>query len=433
MQSPTSSSFPLEESALDWLRRVRTNKRRLNQNPIYFPRTNDSNTCCDDGNAERHNADDGRFKVTTDTMLSLYSDTFMCKTKKLNEIKARLQRWQRRRTKQSRLSKKENSNAASDLERLLLQSFQVGTGINFLDKLLFSSVKKDNVALEIIGPSGTAKTKVLMALASNYMAATSRGCLGPVANPIGKRKLMPLVVIFDPEHTVDNDELVSLVRASVLRRWNTTHTFRQSCIRQKNARVRKEVETHTISCSNTERNQTDDYKLIEEDITSALNRIHIVRPKDFSNGSVASLESLCRILDDQYERGMTPIMLLLDSAMSAFYQTSRFQESLPNGSGLSGRSDFIRQINRLRSRHRVFMASTRTTRQDAANPFRSGFDSWDKITTHQILLAKSLPGSSEGKDGYRFVALFKDGQTGSNEKQITPFSFTENGISCSTV
>ena len=36
----------------------------------------------------------------------------------------------------------------------------------------------------------------------------------------------------------------------------------------------------------------NEYKLLEEDITSALNRIHIIRPKDFSNGSVAALESL---------------------------------------------------------------------------------------------------------------------------------------------
>ena len=420
----------MEESALDWLRRVRTNKRHLNQNPICFPKIiNDANrnTCCDNGNAKIHHADDGDdggvFRVTADTMVNMSSDTFMCKTQKLNEIKIRLQRWQRRRTKQSLPSGKENSNASLDLEHLLLQTFQVGTGIIFLDKLQISSMKKDNVALEIIGPSGTAKTKVLMALASNYMAATCTGCLGlgPIPNPIGMRKMMPLVVIFDPEHTVDSDQLIGLVRASVLRRWNTTNTFRQSLIRDKRAQAVREVETYS---NNKERNQMNDYKLLEEDITSALNRVHIVRPKDFSNGSVAALESLCRVLDDRSGRGSIPIMLLLDSAMSAFYAKSKFQESLPNGSGLSGRSDFIRQIKRLRSRHQVFMVSSRTIRQDAANPFRSGIDSWDKMTTHQISLAKSLPGSPEEINGYRFVALIKE--------QVTPFSFTKNGISCGT-
>eukprot|EP01083_Nonionella_stella_P095136 267031_1 len=424
MQSPTSTAFPMEESALDWLRRVRTNKRRLNQNPICFP--------SDDGSAKIHHADDGRFRVTKDTMVSLSSDTFMYKTQKLNEIKVRLLRWQRRRTKQSLPSEKEHSNASLDLEHLLLQSFQVGTGIKFLDKLQFSSTNKDNVALEIIGPSGTAKTKVLMALASNYMAATCTGCLGPIPNPIGMRKQMPLVVIFDPEHAVDSDDLIGLVRASVLRRWNTTNTFRQSLIREKRAQAVREIETHSNGPNSKERNQMNDYKLLEEDITSALSRVHIVRPKDFSNGSVAALESLCRVLDDQSGKGSTPIMLLLDSAMSAFSQTSRFQESLPNGSGLSGRSDFIRQIKRLQSRHQVFMVSSRTIRQDAANPFRSGIDGWDKMTTHQISLAKSLPGSPEEINGYSFVALLKDGQSGPKEEEITPFSFTKNGISCGT-
>ena len=131
-------------------------------------------------------------------------------------------------------------------------------------------------------------------------------------------------------------------------------------------------------------------------------------------------------------------MLLLDSALSAFQLTNKMQENLPNGSGLSGLNDFLRQLKRLRSKHSSIVVSTRTVTgtSDTLRSY-SAFYEWDKITTHRIMVTKAIEGSPEEIDGYDFVALLQpqyDPKTGTNidnkAHQVFPFSVTASGISC---
>ena len=428
------SIYPEEETAFEWLQRVQSNKRKLSQNPIFFPLLS---------KASSEYSDPSRFIVSDRNFICMAAQTFQCHVGKLNELKSRSQRWTRRRTK-------ERNENLSELEDLLLQSFPRGTGIPFVDKMLVSkSNSKNGIALEVFGRTGTAKTKLLMALAANYVAATSTSCLGlpksSVSLPVAIHQIDP-VVIFDPEHAIDVDELFGLVRVAILRRWNSTNQFRQCLERARQHRNDDGGNEIDMPYQFSNGCDDNDYRNIEQDIQSALGRIHILRPRDVANGYVSALESLCQALDRQFEDDETmgtnaespPVMLLLDSVISAFQLSNKMQESLPNGSGLSGLNDFVRQLNRLRSKHSIFLVSTRTITGNSPNQFRSSSDGWDKIISHRLSIMKSIAGSPEERDGHEFVALCKAQNDATSEHvvgpaqnhHVIPFSFTSNGISC---
>jgi hypothetical protein len=465
------SIYRKEETAHEWLRRVQRNKRKISLNPIVFPHLrvpSDSQTTKQCNGIGDHSLP-SQFNVTDQNVINISAQTFQCRLGKLNELNCRSQRWRRRR-------RKTNVNATmerlTNLEDLLLESFPRGTGINFIDRILTTKAyanayananananantnpkNSNDIALEIIGRTGTAKTKLLMTLAANYAAATSTACIRlEVANTetsmdktgpdhLDNDKDGPPIVIFDPEHAIDSDELVELVRVAILRRWNATNEFRQ-CLA--NTQTQQQLNPYQNDESG------DEYVDIEHDIQCALGRIHIVRPKDIANGYVSALESLNQVLDrhtivdegkDVIKKEITspPVMLLLDSALSAFQLTNKMQENLPNGSGLSGLNDFMRQLRRLRSKHSTFLVSTRTVtgKGDTINQFRTSCDGWDKITTHRFMVMKTVLGSPEERDGHDFVALlkpqydFRSGKfTDQRVQQIFPFSFTSTGISC---
>jgi len=359
-------------------------------------------------------------------VIHLAAQTFFCDTGKLNELSVRRQRWRlRRNANMQRGAPKE----LTQLEDLLLQSISYGTGIDFIDKILDKNRKgTSELALEIVGRTKTAKTKLLMMLAANYAAATSVSCMGPIPNSKEdeaheKKNAFAPIVIFDPEYSLDFEELVGTVRIAVLRRWNATTEFRQ-CLKRV---VHSHGDSQILIEPTADRiGYNHDYQGIEKDILSILSRIHIVRPSGFS-GYIATLESLRQALDVQIdtnqESPLPPVLLLFDSLISAFQLSNKMQESLPNGKGLSGMNDFLRQVKRLRAKHSSIIVSTRTTTGDIARQSRSSCEGWDKLTTHRVTLMKSVAGSPEEREGYDFVALDK-------HSRVFPFSVTSNGISC---
>ncbi len=497
------STYPKEETAYEWFRRVQQNKRKISLNPIAFPPFHETSASTDTasilGNPSYQDYGDqssslpSQFNVTDQNIINLSAQTFQGRYGKLNELHCRCQRWRRRRRNANA-----NTNATRErltkLEDLLLDSFPRGTGLTFIDKILATNANntnaytntktnisnanadtrnKSDISLEIVGRTGMAKTKILLCLAANYAAATSTACLRLKrrngANTNTDANIItgtlahhddddgPPIIIFDPEHAVDFEELVGLIRVAVLRRWNATSEFRQ-CLHT----IRKlqiETETDSLAQQPSDLNPNgDEYTDIERDIQRALGRIHIVRPRDIANGYVSALESLNQALNQRKgERVINstvvvepPVMLLLDSALSAFQLVTKMQEDLPNGSGLSGLNDFMRQLKRLRSQHSTIVMSTRAVTGKgrysanfdgvAMNQIsRTNSDKWDKMTTHRLMVVRSVLGSPEERKGYDFVALLKPQYESSrNEKntmdqrvqQIFPFSCTANGISC---
>ena len=318
-----TSDCPEEETALEWLKRVRSNKRKISQNPIHFPIfTKPRREDCGGDADSLQSFDPTRFIVTSQNFIHMAAQTFQCRTEQLDELKGRSMRWRLRRPRPScNATSNEWNEKMTQLEDELLQSFPIGSGIPFLDRLLTLDAKsknKDdmdvnafvhvNSALEIVGRTGTAKTKILMTVAANYAASTSAFCMGSImksklttvaatdedADADADANKCPIIVIFDPEYAIDADELMGLVRVSVLRRWNATSDFRQ-CLGDVN-------EIHQHSDGGEEgvqlcMNNGNDYADIEQDIQSAFARIHIVRPRDVSKGYVPLLECLSQELD----------------------------------------------------------------------------------------------------------------------------------------
>ena len=131
---------------------------------------------------------------------------------------------------------------------MVFDFFPLGTGISFLDAILKNqslhekskqsngvsdaSTRRGNKrVLELTGKSGTGKTRVLMALAANFVASTSTIFLREDASRIGTREQnvsndvnypMPQVVIIDPEFGVHLKILNRLVRIALIRRSNVT-------------------------------------------------------------------------------------------------------------------------------------------------------------------------------------------------------------------
>jgi hypothetical protein len=298
------------------------------------------------------------------------------------------------------------------------------------------SKSKDNIVFEIIGRANTAKTKVLQVLAANYAAATSIISMSQIVGLSDQNDAnlgnVP-IVIFDPEHAVDFRELVGLVRVAIFRKWNSTSDLRQ-CYERMSLVQGNDCQYLQEPCADGWENFGMEYGDIEKDIQFALGRIHIVRPKDVSHGYVSALESIQQSLDHIREtsfadKSMPPVLLLFDSMLSAFQMSTKMLESLPNGSGLSGLNDFIRQIKKLRNGHETIIFTTRTCTGDVSNHWRSNCDGWNKIVTHRISIQKSVMGSSEKKAGYDLVAIGHS-QNGDFEGRPIPFSVTSRGIVC---
>merc|ERR1740124_38854 len=331
------------------------------------------------------------FWVSRENVRMMAASTFFCERDGWNDLSERLDRWRRRRNHNRRIrcgsnlafDKEEgediNSLEPTDtisvegLEDALLDSFPTGTGITFIDRILSSSSLQSSlqsslskgisnptdskIVMEITGRSGTAKTHVLMSLAANYVASTSTyfleshltDCnLDPSPSPT------PIVVILDPEYAIHTDRLESIVRAAVIRRWNATENYRTLI--------------STLPPTPTPTHQ------IEHEVTNALGRVHIIHPRGTAYGYVAALESLRATLDRLYQ--LTPddghpqfppnptpdrTLLLLDSVSNAFEPMERMLEALPDGAGLSGRNEFLRQLHRSRVRYPVSVVWTHRT------------------------------------------------------------------------
>ena len=461
-----TSPYTNEETAYEWLQRVQRNKRKLSLNPICFPFMKKGTAKETVDNDDTNNGIPSQFHVIDLNVARTSADTFLCRMNKVNELNCRAQRWRRRRRKT-----KTNANSLDDnltnLEDLLLESFPRGIGMSFIDGILKTNANmftsgnvKDtpttthnkDVALEIVGPTGTAKTKILMALASNYAAATSNRCLllqeSSSTRTPGMDKQFdytsthairaPTIFIFDPEFAVDTEGLIGLVRVAILRRWNATSEYRR-CLRK--------VQMQTSECVENDHFDPDesvttgnDYGDIETDIRNAFSRIHILRPRDIANGYVSALESIHQLLDKQNADACNghihgaPPLLLFDSMLSAFHLSNKMKENL--GSGISGMNCFLRQLRRLRSKHSVIIASTRTISSSGATSrqLRSNCDGWNKITSHRLVVMKCVGGSPEDKDGHDFVAILKPQHDPRNtlnvDEKIHPFYFTSNGIMC---
>jgi hypothetical protein len=394
-----------KETALDWLKRAQKNRRNLNQNPISFPpffSSFISNDEFDNITSETSTSSFDRFIVSPQNILNMSAQTWLSDFSSLNHIIARSRRWRQRKQVDTN-----DRDCLVALEESLLQSFPHGCGVAFVDKFLSTDWSQktihdrkkscggaQNVFLELTGLCRSVLTKICTTMATSYAASTSIRCYG-----IGIQGISPPIIVIDPECTFSLDKLIASVKTEVLRRWNTTDTFRRQ-LKFKYDTLDSENEKHLWS------NADNEYKNIEEDVNSVLERIHIMRPRDL-HGYVSILESLFHFLElRKKNRGAHPAapMIIMASTMSAFSLTTKFQESLPDGSGLSGRSDFIRSLSRLRSNHNVVIVSTRISNTDAQNFNPSGYERYDKLVTHQISISKCLPGSNESHQGFDFVA-----------------------------
>lgn len=450
-----------KESAFEWLHRVRAAKRRLAQNPIFFPSlssfsppaaTAASLPASTNDNAESNShrngpplQDSSRFIVQEINVIHLASLTFQCRTAKRNELMVRSQRWWRKRrlvrhNDDHDIRNKSKQQDLAQLEELFLQSFPSGTGIEFVDKALTNHRRiNDDIVFEIIGRTRTAKTKILQVLAANYAAATSTLSMAEMIvgmnHQVDATKLVNVpIVILDPEHAIDFQELLGLVRVAILRKWNKTNDLRQ-CYQRISLVENNGYHFYLQEPCAENDGGGNEYEKIEKDIQFALGRIHIVRPKDMSHGYVSALESIQQSLDEMKQtcfggKSMPPVLLLFDSMLSAFQMSNKFLESLPNGNGLSGLNDFLRQLKKLRNGHETMIFATRTCTGDVSNQWRrSHCDGWNKLVTHRISIQKSVTGSLEERSGYDLVAI-GHGPNGDVCGPPIPFSVTSRGIVC---
>ena len=364
------------------------------------------------------------------------------------------------------------------LEKELLDScFVKGTGITFIDQLILQYQKKQHKqqqhkqqqqiqhpskniqhsykdyknqnnksnVIEILGRSSTGKSQILMSLAANYVASTT--CNFIPSNIITNNNFImessssstsstmsPIVIIIDPEHSIHVHQLKNYIVSALLRRWNATDSFRHNY----QSIAMSSSSTTTTAIPHDQNNNTpsspSSMHLLDQQVLDALDRIHIIRPTDVSNGYVATLECLYQSLHELYHTSSSsssslssppPIMLLMDSVVSAFDATDKMYESM--GVGLSGRHEFIRQLKRLQQSFDIELIATRTIRGGvgggggASNTntvsssisnhgysnynYNSSLDGWNKMITSRITLEKALSGSQEMNNGFPFVAI----------------------------
>ncbi len=637
--NPKTKNMKKEETALEWLQRVQSNKRHWFQNPIQFPCLQKSppkqarSTITSTTSTTADNEEDialplpqPLFVVSKENMVRMNAQLFFSRCAEWNELQNRYKRWMDRvhRTRKRRRLisdcttasagtnvherasvstfanenqigvRGENNNDISmrrrdvsagagtgnshdnsmeKLEQELLSScFCRGTGLPFIDQILqlqlqqqkeqqlqqnqfkrnihttptpstttrtagSYSADKDrnnhqNVAIEIVGRSGTGKSQILMSLAANYVAATSSSSFLPsfassssfsassntshsdtsninsninsnsnissnknnyssnnnnsdteedrteLSPQSSSSLLLPFVIILDPEHAMNVHQISSNIYSAILRRWNSTDQFREyydlaAASKSNNNGDHHHSHRHHYDYDHdATTNNNNDHESIQRDYINALERIHIIRPKDVANGYVATLECLHQTIveyknahrhcdrRDRNKSSMPPILLLMDAAMSAFEQSDKMYESLPNGNGLSGRNEFVRQLNRLRLSHDIVLVATRTIRGSSSggggngnrssnssssigsksysnfnSSLGSSCEAWNKIITNRIELEKVIEGTKEERDGFDFVALMPHQQSiGSvnvmDWNTMVPFSVTDDGIKC---
>jgi len=274
-------------------------------------------------------------------------------------------------------------------------SIPEGTGISFMDQIFKSSDKKNgNIVFEISGGSGSGKTTLATSLAASYISATSLLDESETNTSITSVTQLPKIVILDAEYGIHIPILASSVRAAIIRRYQK-RSDGQSVLSAMDRSTRKEEME------------------IEDEIASALARIHICHPRNCGIGFVSTLEVIRHALDAQSNIS-NPIMIIIDS-LGAFEQRERMMEE--SRSGLSGRGDFIRQLGRLlRANKNVMVFATLTGNYQE--------DSWNKLVTHKVSLERVKSGTLEEREGFEFVALLNDCNV------VVPFSVTSGGILC---
>ena len=394
-----------------------------------------------------------------------------------------------------------------------------------------NSVKNTNVVLEISGGTGVGKTTLVTSIAASFLAATSRfifpaqyntDCSDSTTSSTSQTtQQQPQVIFIDSEYGLHACHLASTVRASIIRMWE-----------------KQQIETHSHHQVMHIGDSHERYQKLEQEILSALARIHITRPNDLDIGYVSTLEAIRHALDSnrteqekkhqqhvsnqklshlQKEEGgkggstfevpllkslnqtsfhnpstsstmpssssplhtspasnkspCPPIMLIIDS-LNVFESTNRMLEQTQ--SGLSGKHDFVRQLQRLlqsQPRNIIVVATTQTqSKSDIASTSNANtstntntmMDPWNKCVTHRISLERVKTGTPEEQQGYEFVALFSkqsshasgdasrkrlrsiDGNSSSSTTtkdhyennsrmswtQMVPFSVTSHGILC---
>ncbi len=429
------------------------------------------------------------------------------------------------------------------------------TGIAFMDQIFqFKSnnyqsnqhTSNNNATpfIELIGSTSTGKTHVLMSLAANYVVATS-----PLSLQLPQsqnQQPWPFVIMIDPEHAINAHTIQNYVESATLQKWNKTQQFRYHYHHEANKsssvhstkmkeavgvvaqQQQQQQQQHNINTSSStppgveyDSTNNNEHVLIDQDISQSLNRIHIIHPKDFANGYIATLECIhdaivtyereyCKECTDRRSHGIIidekvgeeddddeeeenddendntdnkntsptrkandnssnissmplpipipPILILLDSIISAFDSIDKMHENI--GRGLSGRTEFIQQLKKICKDHNVVFVTTRTIRSGnssfsnatgtnatsttSASGLSSSCDGWNKMVTSRITLCKVVTGSKEEQDGYDFVALMPVQRSGGGNKnnnkngsnimtkwnQIIPFSITDRGIRC---
>ena len=396
------------------------------------------------------------FHVTNDNMNRMNSNLFFYRgVNEMNILKLKLKKWhnycrrlhRRRKKRQRYVNDDHDCFLLQDIEtfkiemELLKSCFIQGTGLKFIDQILVSlqhsnnsphetstdmknydsnnnNKNSKNAVIEIIGKSATGKTQILSTLATNYAIAAVSHCtsLDFTSEFSSASKSSPPpppfhVIVFDPEHAIHIQQLHNYIASALLRKWNTTETFRH-CYHQlvikrtidnkSNNSGSEQMNHHSGDNSNSTHepdgdcNDNDmngsimDTKLFDQQVLDALDHIHIVRPTNVANGYVATLECINQILDmheDNKKEGSSlgrdkhdlsnatrkttsskqilpntpPIFLLMDSIISAFDGTDKMYESI--NVGLSGRNEFLRQLKRLQSCHNIVIVATRTIRR----------------------------------------------------------------------
>ena len=119
----------------------------------------------------------------------------------------------------------------------------------------------------------------------------------------------------------------------------------------------------------------------------------------------------------------------MDSTISAFEHVDKMYDSLPSGQGLSGRIDFVRQLDRIISEHDVVVVATRNTRGKNVGG-SSSCEGWNKIVTDHVPIKRVIPGTKEDKEGFSFVAATPEQNQSNNLNWngFTPFSVTDDGL-----
>lgn len=450
-----------DETAFEWRQRVVSTKRRRLQNPIVF---SSQNTPDFDGNGRKSNrlhAKETRFIATPENMRRVAASTFFGDMTFLSKIERRLSNCQHRR--RQKLDKKRTTDPTSyvttnnlyQLETAFLRSFPCGSNIPFIDEAFdhylhgYEKQVKRTTVVEISGRDGTGRTQVLIELAANYVAALSNMTqIESDEVPSGREK--PKVVIFDPECNIHPSQLAHAVHDALLRRLHDTSEMRKWLDivyeGQKSEQTSEKMcldgtgeidylRTHRVL---EQKKRQKERRLLEREHSTALGRIQIIRPRDFSKGYSSAMHVLERILTHSSRKRKRagrrnsnnasesqtipppPTMLLMDSVLSAFEQNLKYHE------GLTGipvaHNEFLRRLKRLRTEHDIFVASTNGLKGKKPSYLRrrvNSFYPWISFISHRLSLEFVPKGSVEDIQGFQFIAAVKT----IGSIAVTPFSF----------